>query len=301
MFKSISRIRSMRNGQRTRLASLAMAAAMAGWCGAAQTGDELPEAQTPAIFALEPLMLAERPATAPKAEDWHAILRLGLWAMNVDGDASARDYDVDFSMDFGDLLDNTNFAFMGGLEIGKGKWAVVFEGMIAQLENDQHFNHTLPRGRTIEGGADISLDMYIADLALGYRLWDIPLGDGKSEMMLSITPAVGLRYTHMSVEVNPDRFESRDSSQDLWDPYVGGRVNLQISREVAWRTDASVGGFGVGSDLTWSAQSFIDWRFHRSMELNVGYRAMYWDYKDGDFELDLTMHGPWIGISFHWN
>ena len=294
-------MKEMLSGRRltAKLTRLAVAAVAMSWCSAAWAAGGL--AERPAVLTLdvEPQMLAAAPAA--NEDDWHIVARLGLWGMSVDGDASVREYGTDFSMDVGDILDNLNFAFMPGIELGKDRWALVFNGVFAQLENDEQFSRTLPGGRVIEGGADITMDMYIADLAVGYRLWDIPLGEGKSDMMLSITPAVGVRYTYLKIDVNPDRFESRDQSADIWDPYVGGRMNLQFNKELAWRTDGSIGGFGVGSDLAWTLQSFIDWRFARNLELNLGYRVMDYDYEDGDFELDLTMHGPWIGISVYWN
>jgi hypothetical protein len=34
------------------------------------------------------------------------------------------------------------------------------------------------------------------------------------------------------------------------------------------------------------------------MQISAGYRALSWDYDDNDFEWDVTMHGPVLGMSF---
>ncbi len=249
------------------------------------------------MLTLQPDLQA---ATQPEApDDWSVITSLGAWAISVDGEVSVGEHEADFSADFDDLLDHTNFALMPGIEVRKGRWAMVLNGVITELESERQFSRTFRRGRTIEAGADVELDLYIADLALGYRLIDLPLSDTKSRMVLSISPAVGVRYTYFSLSIDPDRFDSRERSKSLWDPYVGGRVNLQITTNVGWRTEASIGAFG-GSELTWSAQSFIDWQFYGPFELNVGYRAIYWDYDEGNVEIDTTMHGPWVGMSIYW-
>lgn len=231
-------------------------------------------------------------ASAAHAEDdWHVLARFGLWATSIDGTASVRGRESEIDAGFDDLFDKTNFALAPGFEIGKGNWAFAFHGFFSQLESESVFPLLNRTGTT-------TLDTYIFDLALGYRVVDVPMGD-KEDQRFSLTPVVGLRTSYFSTEMSIDGLPSVSKSQTLWDPFVGGRVNLAFNRQVAWRTEASIGGFGAGSDLTWTAQSFIDWRFHERIELNVGYRALYYDFENDDFELDLTMHGPWIGMSFY--
>jgi hypothetical protein len=50
--------------------------------------------------------------------------------------------------------------------------------------------------------------------------------------------------------------------------------------------------------LAWKAQAIVSyrvpWRGH-DLLLGVGYRALHWDYEDGGFAWDVTMHGPMLG------
>jgi 8-oxo-dGTP pyrophosphatase MutT (NUDIX family) len=66
--------------------------------------------------------------------------------------------------------------------------------------------------------------------------------------------------------------------------------------------EANVGGFGVGSDLTWNVQAFVGYRttvFGQDTTFALGYRALYQDYHHKDFEWDVTMHGPVLGTALH--
>lgn len=223
---------------------------------------------------------------------------LGLWAMSIDGDATSGPYTADISVDFDDLLDATSFALMGGFEVGRGRWAFVFNGVLSQLDKDGDFNVTLPDGTPVAGGGAVAIDMYIGDFAVAYEVMSVPVGESGS---FSLSPAVGVRVTYFDLDINPDNRASASSDETLFDPYLGGRAVLRFNRAVAWRTEASIGGFGAGSDLTWTAQTFIDWRFHSHIELNVGYRGLGYDVSTNNLDIDLVFHGPWIGATFYIN
>jgi hypothetical protein len=236
----------------------------------------------------------EAATTAKPESDWRFINRFGLWGMSVDGDVKVRDAEADFSADFADLLKNTNFALFPGIEVGYGKWTFVYEGVITRLETEQDFQSPRTGDR---GEADIVSTMIISDFAVGYTVFEGEIFGGKA---WTLTPAVGLRYTHMETEIDPARFESRKRTVDLFDPIVGGRSVLQLNDKLAWRTDATIGGFGADSELTASGQMFLDWMFAEKWELNIGYRVLYYDVEEKEVEIKQTLHGPFLGVSYHW-
>lgn len=239
-------------------------------------------------------------AAVPAAndDDWHLVSRLGVWGVSLKGTVGAGRAEKDVDASFNDLIDKANFALSPGIELSKNRWTLMLNGFFTQLEDSKSASRTLINGQTVQGSADVKMDLDIADLALAYRLFDIPLGD--QGMMLSLAPAVGVRYTYLSAEIDPQRLPSRSGDVDWWDPYIGGRINLKITDTLDWRTDATWGGWGIGCDTTWLVQSMLDWRFYQSWELNVGYRALYQNYDDSGVKWDMTMQGPWIGISTHW-
>ena len=54
----------------------------------------------------------------------------------------------------------------------------------------------------------------------------------------------------------------------------------------------------MGSDITWDWVAGIGYGFElfgRPSFFRAGYRMLYQDYKDGNFEWDVTYKGPVVG------
>jgi hypothetical protein len=65
-----------------------------------------------------------------------------------------------------------------------------------------------------------------------------------------------------------------------------------------------IGGFGIGSDITWNLVGMVDFKPWKHVGLFGGYRALYQDYSTGSgsnkFKFDATMHGPLLGLNITW-
>ena len=163
-----------------------------------------------------------------------------------------------------------------------------FLASLAKVEDSKTFRD----GR----GGDIEMTMGVFDFGVGYTLVRTEVGS----LPLTITPMVGALVTYTKLELNPNLGDTQDKSRSWVDPYVGAQVVLGLTKDLDWRSAAAVGGFGVGSDLMWAAGTYVDWHFAQNWELNVGYRAVSWDYDQDDFKWDVTFQGPWIGITHRW-
>ncbi len=91
------------------------------------------------------------------------------------------------------------------------------------------------------------------------------------------------------------------SLNERWvDPYVGfaGRYNLSKAWYLTGKAD--IGGFGIGSELTWQASCALGCQLTRSMFVETGYRYLYTDYNHGGFVYDVSQSGAQItaGITF---
>jgi hypothetical protein len=91
------------------------------------------------------------------------------------------------------------------------------------------------------------------------------------------------------------------------DPFVGLRVRHQLAPGKELQFLGDVGGFGVGSDLTWQlfgGYSFDFAVWQSTLHGVVGYRALAVDYSQDSGasknKLDLILHGPVVGLSFRW-
>jgi hypothetical protein len=63
---------------------------------------------------------------------------------------------------------------------------------------------------------------------------------------------------------------------------------------------ADIGGFGVGSELTWQAYGGLGWQVNRSLSTEIGYRYMDIDYDGGHgAKYNLAMSGFVVSASVH--
>jgi hypothetical protein len=109
-------------------------------------------------------------------------------------------------------------------------------------------------------------------------------------------PALGLTQTGHLANAN--------SGDMIWvDPLVGARVRQELASGDEFRLQGDIGGFGVGSKISWQAVGGYVHNFQLyglNWQGMIGYRALEVDYSQGggDSErgINLVMHGPIVGI-----
>ena len=89
-----------------------------------------------------------------------------------------------------------------------------------------------------------------------------------------------------------------EETQEWVDPYVGARAHwgFQGPWYVVGRGD--IGGFGVGSDLTWQVYGGLGCQLARYASVELGYRHLDVDYSDDQFAADIAYSGPMLGARF---
>jgi hypothetical protein len=90
---------------------------------------------------------------------------------------------------------------------------------------------------------------------------------------------------------------SASGDRDWVDPIVGVRAQWNFNAKWYAAGKSDIGGFGVGSDLTWSAQGTVGYLFTGNVSAEIGYRYLDTDYSDGDFSYDLAEHGLFVGLN----
>lgn len=88
--------------------------------------------------------------------------------------------------------------------------------------------------------------------------------------------------------------------EQWWDPYVGFRAQWNINHAFYLKAKADIGGFGIGSDLTWQASGALGCQISRHIYAELGYRYLYTDYDKNNFVYKVTQSGVEItaGINF---
>lgn len=94
---------------------------------------------------------------------------------------------------------------------------------------------------------------------------------------------------------------SQDISTNLdWvDPFVGLRFTGKVSERVFALLYGDVGGFGVGSEITWQAFAGMGWRWTDTTTVEAGYRYLYIDYEEDNLDMELDLAGFVMGVGFN--
>lgn len=88
------------------------------------------------------------------------------------------------------------------------------------------------------------------------------------------------------------------ATQDWLDPIIGVRAQWNINEQWYLACKSDVGGFGVGSDLAWTWQATVGYRFNDRLSTEFGYRYLHTNYSDGAFDYDVAQAGLYTGLNF---
>jgi hypothetical protein len=248
------------------------------------------------------LIVVASPALAQDdaAAGWDVMVAPYLWAARLDGDAKVRGIEADVDVSFQDTLEDLGIAGMAIVEARKGRFGFVFNPLYVRTNSD---------ARTGPLDAKNETDIATAGAAVFYRVAEREIGRTESgePRTLAVEPLIGARLNYLRSEIDTKLdlagLQARrqfDQDQTWVDPLVGVNVIAQLAERWSVRAEADIGGFGLGSDLTWNAQAILSYRWTVAgydVLAGAGYRALHWDYEDGDFEWDVTMSGPMIGAA----
>lgn len=253
----------------------------------------------PTSILLAARVLAGEPEpTVPATElepapGWEWRIGMPLWVgVPTSGDVGSGGIDVDVNTDAEDVLDVIDMAAALSIEARRGPWSFMADGMYVRVSDG-----VSPNGPAI-ATAGLEIEQTIVNAALGYRFVD------NGSWMLDAF--AGARYNHIGltfdVNYNPTFLGAThiEGPKSWVDPFVGIQLRARVSDPLAFVTKADVGGFGVGSDITWQAYAGLEYRITESMWAGLGWKHLHTDHRDGGFGYNVNMSGPVleIGMSF---
>lgn len=220
-------------------------------------------------------------ATADADETRYELWLYG-WLTSLDGKAGVGPLDVNVDASIGDVLDALDLAYMFGLRAERGPWVWTVDVVTANLENDFGRNATLRVEEQIfrvTGG--IRLENGV-ELFGGARAVDL---DTRLATTLPVVGAVAAE------------------DGDSWvDPIVGVGYRKDLTNRWQLGLSGDIGGFGVGSDFSWSTQGWLRFRASELFSVTAGYRVLDIDYEDGNgagrFAYDVTSAGPMVAVAW---
>lgn len=189
----------------------------------------------------------------------------------------------------GDIIDALDLTFMVAGESRFGKFSFLYDALYTDLSE----KGTL--GGPFAGSAKVDVEMLLATAALGYVLHE-----GNSTLLQGYG---GVRIVDVTTDVRlagggPVGAGFDATVNDSWfDPIIGLRGRMALSEKVSLGGFASIGGFGVGSELSFDIFGGVEYAFSERFSANAGFRYMSFDYEGKNADLDLEMYGPVVGIT----
>ena len=247
-------------------------------------------------------------AEETKAAPWQITVSPYVWALALNGDVGVGKTKANVDASFSDILKNLNGALFLSLEVRKGRFGLLSDSMLAQLEDDGESE----RGRV---KVNATMNQYIQNLAGTYRLgtWQLTEFEQAGPLAVTVDPYAGIRYTYLDTELKgkldlPDLGVSgrrtTSQSEDWVDPIVGLRTTWSLGEHWSAVVGGDVGGVNTSDQYSAEAWGLVGYRFGLFGENNAnvfgGYRVLHQKYETGsgrsEFDWDVTMHGPIAGL-----
>jgi opacity protein-like surface antigen len=242
-------------------------------------------------------------ATAARADDakgdaWQFEVTPYVFGAGLRGTTGIGPVTADIDSSFADILKHFDSGFMAAAEARKGPWVFAFDGVYFRLKDQGTRSWQGPAGiGSATGDLEATVSQLVYQLAVGYRVVDTP--------STQLDVIVAGRYTRLETDLNlvtttgpllPGGTRSVSGSADWWDPVVGFRVTLPFADRWSFMGYGDVGGFGVGSKITYQAIAGVNWEFAKSFTAKLGYRYMYQDYDKNNFLWKVAAHGFYVGL-----
>jgi hypothetical protein len=245
------------------------------------------------ISALSAAVLAciAPPAAAAEGEWQHTVILYGMGAA-IEGDAQIGDLAVPVDLNASDVLDALEMGAMGAYRADNGTWSITADATFMGLGGTGEGDRGLLKG-------DVDVDQITLMATLGRHVQEnFELLFSLAYMDLSADLTARIRNPVTGVETR--RSASKDAS---WiDPLIGSQYSVPFANGWRFNLRGDIGGFGIGSELTYQVLTGFRWQSSGNLGAALGYRLIAFDYEDGKGSnyqnYDLTEQGPLIGVTY---
>jgi hypothetical protein len=254
------------------------------------------------IIAVMPALVPVPAAAAPEGgdtKDWQFEFTPYFFAAGLNGKTGKNGVTADVDMSFDEILDNLDSGFMGIFESRKGPWSFAFEGVYFKMKDEKASSWEGPLGNTGTGTVEATMTEQLYQLSAGYRVID-------DSVKVDVFGAA--RATRLDAQLDltvttgppllPDGSRSVGSRKTWWDPLIGVRALLPFAENWTAVGYGDIGGFGVGSDLTYQLIAGVNWQISKVVSAKFGYRYLYQDYEKNGFIWDMAASGFYLGAGF---
>lgn len=246
-----------------------------------------------ALSACAVSLALSAPAAAQQRapQPWQNLVTVYGWGANMSGLSSVDGITATVDVSFSEILDHLKMGAMLNYQGRNETLVAVFDMVYMKLGSDIATPNT---GDTL---ASVRLKQWLLEADGGYRVtpW--------------LDALVGLRVPVIETSITPDRdnplFTEQSGSVAWVAPLVALRAEVPFGKKFTGIVRGDVGGFDLGgTNWTWQAAGYVNYKFGGVVSGTVGYRAIGADYAKGDagqpgyFAYDINNFGPVFGVGF---
>jgi len=278
------------------------------------------------VLAPANVALGGDPASARLSADnaWTLSAMPYSWLTYLKGDQTVKGRTVSIDANPIEVLEHLDAApWMSYVEARRGRLVLYNDLFYAKLRIDADRARSFDRS-SLNVAADVKFQQAIIEAGAAYELARWRSGGGIKDdapaRFTALDLVMGARYWHQDMavrlaltaafdttdlDISGSRAIARSGDVDWVDPLVGFRIRHQMTpgSELVFRAD--VGGFDVGSTISWNVLAAYGWdvaiRDGVTYSGVLGYRALSVDYTKGTgthrYEYDVLQHGPIVGMA----
>lgn len=238
------------------------------------------------LLTLSSTLVSAQDSTA--AKKWHYLTEVYMMFPSMSGEVGIADIPtVEVDADEGAILGHLKMGAMLYFEATNDDWAITTDLLYMKLGQDVTTSNVITGGQMTmkQLGWEVAGLKRITpwlDFGLGGRLVNL--------------------YTGLDLETINEP-QSGSASKTWFDPIIVLRSNNVIRGKWLAQIRGDVGGFGVGSDLSWQVQANIGYRFSKLFQTTIGYRYISMDYDKGEnlerFRYDVDTFGFVVRLGFN--
>ncbi len=222
----------------------------------------------------------------PAKHTWEFDMIPYGWFASIKGKIATNSVINPVEAKFDDVLDQLSFGGRFHAEAREKYWILMTDITYAKLEEEGILNI-----EQMAQNVDSRMDQLIIELGGGYNF--VTIRD-----WLILDGLFGARYHDIGNKLIVPTGTVLDRNSVFTDPYLGLRFRT-LSNQWINRMRFDLGGFGLGSEISWKFNIVVGYKFSELISLYLGYEGYDLEYKDKDFELDIYTGGIGFGMNFH--
>jgi hypothetical protein len=228
--------------------------------------------------------------TVHVGDEWEFTVAPYIWFAGMSGNVTINGTPSNGDTDFSEIADNLDVGMLGYFSARKGKWGGYVDSMYFEASRS---------GKSGPTNVTVKQDSTILEAGALYRAYE----GYNQDYPIATDIYFGARFVDLDTTISSTGAADVTGRTDWVDPIIGATHLRDFSEKVTLTASGDVGGFGIGSDLTYSVRVLLGYRFNQYVNGWVGYRYLNIDYDEGytanKMVYDVALSGPISGASFH--